>query len=101
MTALSAWENFYVIVGSSAGALIGLQFVVITLIAEIPTVSDVELAGSAVAEPHIIPLVAVLLISAVISAPWHGIAGPAILWGVLGLVGLVYVVIVARRMRVQ
>ena len=33
MTALSAWENFYVIVGSSAGALIGLQFVVITLIA--------------------------------------------------------------------
>jgi len=32
MTALSGWENFYVIVGSSAGALIGLQFVVITLI---------------------------------------------------------------------
>jgi hypothetical protein len=30
MTALSGWENFYVIVGSSAGALIGLQFVVIT-----------------------------------------------------------------------
>jgi hypothetical protein len=27
------WENFYVIVGSSAGALIGLQFVIITLIA--------------------------------------------------------------------
>ena len=33
MTALSGWENFYVIVGSSAGALIGLQFVVMTLIA--------------------------------------------------------------------
>jgi len=33
MTALDGWENFYVIVGSSAGALIGLQFVVITLIA--------------------------------------------------------------------
>src|ERR1041385_4955557 len=33
-TALSAWESFYVIVGSSGGALIGLQFVVITLIAE-------------------------------------------------------------------
>ena len=36
MTALSGWENFYVIVGSSAGALIGLQFVVITLIADMP-----------------------------------------------------------------
>lgn len=30
---LSGWDNFYVIVGSSAAALIGLQFVVITLIA--------------------------------------------------------------------
>ena len=35
MTLLSGWENFYVI-GSSAGVLIGLQFVVVTLIAERP-----------------------------------------------------------------
>ena len=31
---LRAWENFYVIVGSAAAALTGLQFVVLTLIAE-------------------------------------------------------------------
>ncbi len=31
MNPLAGWENFYLIVGSSAGALIGLQFVVITL----------------------------------------------------------------------
>ncbi len=31
---LRAWETFYVIVGSSAAALTGLQFVVIALIAE-------------------------------------------------------------------
>ena len=37
MTALDGWENFYVIVGSSAGALIGLQFVVLTLIAGRPS----------------------------------------------------------------
>jgi hypothetical protein len=30
------WESFYVIVGAAAGALIGLQFVVVTLIAETP-----------------------------------------------------------------
>jgi hypothetical protein len=30
------WDSFYVIVGSAAGALIGLQFVVLTLIAERP-----------------------------------------------------------------
>jgi predicted acylesterase/phospholipase RssA len=36
MTALAGWENFYVIVGSSAGALIGLQFVVMALVANLP-----------------------------------------------------------------
>jgi hypothetical protein len=36
MKLLSEWANFYVIVGSAAGALIGLQFVVVTLIAERP-----------------------------------------------------------------
>jgi hypothetical protein len=36
MIALAGWENFYVIVGSSAGALIGLQFVAIALIADMP-----------------------------------------------------------------
>ena len=34
MSELAKWDDFYVIVGSAAGALIGLQFVVITLIAE-------------------------------------------------------------------
>jgi hypothetical protein len=101
MSALSGWENFYVIVGSSAGALIGLQFVVITLIAEIPIVRDVEHASSAFATPTIVHFGAVLLLSAVNSVPWHGVTAAAILWGVLGLAGVVYVVIVARRVRVQ
>jgi hypothetical protein len=34
MTALAGWENLFVIVGSSAGALIGLQFIVVTLLAD-------------------------------------------------------------------
>lgn len=101
MPALTGWENFYVIVGSSAGALIGLQFVVITLIAEIPIVKDMERASSAFATPTIVHFGAVLLLAAVISVPWHGIAGAAILWGVLGLVGVTYVLVIARRMRVQ
>lgn len=101
MTPLAGWENFYVIVGSSAGALIGLQFVVITLIAEIPTVRDVERAGSAFATPTIVHFGAVLLLSAVISAPWQGIAAAATLWGLLGLSGIGYEIIVVRRMRVQ
>jgi len=31
---LTAWESYYVIVGTSGAALIGMQFVVMTLIAE-------------------------------------------------------------------
>ena len=46
MMPLSGWKNFYVILGSSAGALIGLQFVVVTLIAERPPLR-VEEAGAA------------------------------------------------------
>ena len=72
MTALAGWENFYAIVGSSAGALIGLQFVVITLIADRPIASGQAQAGSAFATPTIVHFGAVRL-SAVLSAPWHGI----------------------------
>jgi len=35
MSEFTEWESFYVIVGSAAGALIGLQFVVMTLVAAI------------------------------------------------------------------
>jgi len=101
MTALAGWENFYVIVGSSAGALIGLQFVVITLIADMPIAQGQAQAGDAFATPTIVHFGGVLLLSAVLSAPWHGIATAAVLWGILGLSGIVYEIIVARRMRVQ
>src|SRR5438876_7650790 len=101
MEALNGWENFYVIVGSSAGALIGLQFVVITLIAEIPAVRDIERAGSAFATPTVIHFGTVLLLSALVSTPWHGIAVPAVVWGIVGVNGVAYSIVVARRMRTQ
>ena len=101
MPELTGWENFYVIVGSSAGALIGLQFVVITLIAQLPIVKDMERASSAFATPTIVHFISVLILSAIIGAPWHAIAAAAILWGLMGLIGLTYVVIVARRMKLQ
>ena len=101
MTALAGWENFYVIVGSSAGALIGLQFVVITLIADMPLLRNQAQAGAAFATPTIVHFSAVLLLSGMLSAPWHGVTSPAVLWGLLGVTGIVYEIIVTRRMRVQ
>ena len=58
-------------------------------------------AGDAFATPTIVHLGTVLLLSAVLSAPWHGVATAAVLWGLVGLSGVVYAVIVARRLRVQ
>ncbi|HEY2340348.1 MAG TPA: hypothetical protein VGH75_07460 [Steroidobacteraceae bacterium] len=100
MSELAAWDSFYVIVGSAAGALVGLQFVVMTLIAERPPVRSPE-AGSTFATPTVMHFGSVLLLSAVLRAPWGGIIPVAILWGVLGLAGAVYSALVAWRVRQQ
>jgi hypothetical protein len=101
MTALNGWANFYVIVGSSAGALIGLQFVVMTLIAGRPTERGEAQASEAFSTPCVVHFGIVLLLSAVGSAPWDGVETLAVLWGLAGLGGIVYSVVVARRMRAQ
>jgi len=94
------WESFYVIVGAAAGALIGVQFVVMTLIAENPP-PRVHEAGPAFATPTIVHFSAALLLSALVRIPWEGIAGVAALWGFVGLAGVAYGLVVARRMRRQ
>jgi hypothetical protein len=98
---MNGWENFYVIVGSSAGALIGLQFVVLTLIAGRPVARGEAQAGAAFSTPSVVHFGVVLLLSAVISAPWDGIGIVALIWGLVGLSGIAYSVVVARRMRAQ
>ena len=100
MSQLDRWDSFYVIVGSSAGALIGLQFVVITLIAERPPLRAAE-AGATFATPTIVYFSTTLLLSALQRVPWPSIIVAAALWGLIGLTGVVYAIIVGRRMRVQ
>jgi hypothetical protein len=101
MTALSGWQNFYVIVGSAAGALIGLQFVVMTLIANIPITRTDARGANAFTTPTVVHFGVVLLLSAVACVPWNEIAAFAVLWGLVGLIGVVYVVLVGRRLRFQ
>jgi hypothetical protein len=100
MSELAEWDSFYTIVGSAAGALIGLQFVVVTLIAERPPLRAEE-AGAAFATPTIVHFATALLLSALLRAPWQAITPPAVLWGLVGLGGVAYAVIVARRVRLQ
>ncbi|HYL89912.1 MAG TPA: hypothetical protein VEU32_14240 [Burkholderiales bacterium] len=100
MPGFHEWESFYVIVGAAAGALIGLQFVVMTLLADKPHIASPE-AGAAFSTPNVVHFSAALLLSALMRIPWHGIGAAAVAWGAIGAAGLVYLVIVIRRMRSQ
>jgi len=98
MSALSGWESFYVIVGSSAGALTGLTFVAVTLAAQL----QLRGAGQGIAAyntPTIVHFAVVLFVCALLSAPWPDLMPPALLLGLCGLAGVIYTLIVTRRLR--
>ena len=97
---IGAWSSFYVVIGAAAGALIGLQFVVVTLLAERPP-ADAERASGAFASPTIVHFGVALLLSALLNAPWQSITVPAVLWGLVGFSGVVYTAFVALRIRRQ
>jgi hypothetical protein len=99
MSELDKWDSFYVIIGSAAGALIGLQFVVITLMADKPLRS--AQAGRAFATPTIVHFSVVLLLSALLRAPWDTMNCATLLCSLVGLGGTAYALVTAWRMRVQ
>jgi hypothetical protein len=97
---LAAWQNFYVIVGSSGGALIGLQFVAIALIAETRTRATAD-SIRAFGTSNVVHLGSALFISAIMSAPWPSLFPISVILKVCGLAGLGYGVLVAHRARRQ
>jgi hypothetical protein len=100
--ALGGWEDFYLIVGSAAAALTGLQFVVITLVGEGRTRATLTEGGvDAFATPTIVHFCAALFVSVTLCAPWPTMTGPALLIGAEGVVGLIYTGIVVVRARRQ
>lgn len=100
MHEIARWESFYIIVGSAGGALIGLQFIVLTLISERPPANAAD-AGAAFGTPTVVHFGVVFFLSALLCVPWQTVVQVAVLLGLSGLGGLVYAVIVARRMRRQ
>jgi hypothetical protein len=99
LSPLAAWESFYVIIGSSAAALTGLQFVVVVLAADTNSLQPAP--TRAFATPTIVHFCAVLLLSAILSAPWHSLSSPAIGLAVAGFVGFIYGLLVIRHARRQ
>jgi hypothetical protein len=93
-----AWETFYVIVGSSAGALTGLMFVVMALVVDFRSSErQIEAFGT----PTVVHFGAVLLLSALMTAPWPAMLAMRLALGVFGAVGTMYIFVVLRRARGQ
>jgi hypothetical protein len=93
---LAGWDSFYVIIGSVAGALIGLQFIVIVLVADSirePANPEIATFGT----PTVLHFSAALVLSAVMSAPWVLATGPRLVLAAVGISGTVYVFIVILR----
>ena len=97
---LAAWETFYVILGSSCAALTGLIFVAVSLIPERRT-QHPGAGLAAFAAPTVTHLVAGLLVSSVLSAPWREPWQAGFAAGVSGLIGAGYCLVVFRRIRRQ
>jgi hypothetical protein len=95
---LGAWSSFYVMTGSSAAALTGLMFVVISLVTgwEGPRESD---GIGTFSTPIVMHFFAAFLISAILCAPWHSLNLPAVSVTLVGLYGVVYVVRIMYRTR--
>lgn len=90
---LGSWENFYVIVGSSAGALTGLTFIVITIAADaaMPVSASSRLVGlRAFITPTAVHFGAALWIAALMSIPGHTELSLTLCLGASGLIGTLY-----------
>ena len=97
---MSGWQNYYVIIGSAAAAMISIQFVVITLVAALRTLASAE-SIAAFGTPTVLHLTGVLVISAVMTAPWLSPTSEGLAATVCGLAGIVYCAIVVRRTKRQ
>jgi hypothetical protein len=93
---LADWQSFYVIVGSSGAALIGLQFIVITLIAQ-SSINTSHQQIDAFGTPQIVHFGAALVVSTIMSIPWHALRAPSFLLGACGLFGFVFIGLSVRR----
>lgn len=97
---MAQWQTFYEIVGSSAGALVGLQFVVIALIANTRAAADAQ-SIDAFGTPNTLHFAAALTIAAIMSAPWPSLFYTSVAMAVCGVIGLIYSASVFHRARRQ
>jgi hypothetical protein len=96
MSPLADWADFYVVAGTAAATLTGLMFVVVTLVAGRSDRPSFDGAG-VYSTPTVVHFGVTLLIAILLSAPWPELWEASLPLGLLGLVGLIYGGVVARR----
>ena len=96
---LTAWSSFYVMAGSSAAALTGLMFVVITLVTRTERAEDMHAGISTFSTPTVMHFAAALLVSAVLIAPWRSLVHAGVVVTLIGLGGVAYILRVMHRTR--
>ncbi len=89
---LEQWETFYVIVGSAGGALTGLLFVVVALVAD-RTQAATSRGLSAFTTPSMFHFINVMAIAALVAMPRKGLASLAILLAIVAVIGAVITVL--------
>ena len=94
---LAGWDNFFVIAGSSAAALTGLTFIVITLVAQSERVNPNAL--KVFITPTIVHFTVVLGFAAFLSMPHHTPLSLCVGLAVAGIMGLIYIATIAAGIR--
>ena len=93
---LVEWRTFYQIVGASAGALTGLQFVVVALSAQSGARRS-EDSILAFGTPTVVHFCAALLAASLLSVPWQSLSAVGVAQTLAGAAGIAYTAIVIRR----
>ena len=94
MTALAEWRDFYVVLGTAAGVIIGATFVVASLATGM---KERELGMRGFITPTAVHLGSVLIGSAILAVPSLTPLGFVLLLGCGGVGGMIYGVVVAVR----
>jgi len=91
------WDTFFFLIGSAAGALIGLMFVVITLTAG-QEPRRVERGAPVYVTPIVFHFGVVFMVSAISVVPGLSPPAVAVMFGACAIAGLVYSVVTTIRL---
>jgi hypothetical protein len=98
---LTPWSSFYAMTGSSAAALTGLMFVVLTLVVGEERRQSTPDGISTFSTPTVMHFAAALLASTILIAPWRSLPLPATLLAIAGFLGCAYllrVMVLTKRL---